>query len=108
MTRTLFGVVVLGGLLLAAGALPPRLSGAEHPDLSGVWRSTNRRLLTDLSAGSRMPALTPWGVALYEERRRTGSAHSPSSLCLPRGLPGEMLARDTPWKLVQSPGAVVI
>jgi hypothetical protein len=83
------------------------LPGGER-DLSGVWRSTNERALRDLSAAGQMPPMQPWGATLYNERLQTGGKDRPSARCLPRGLPGVMLARDAPWKVVQAQGVVVI
>jgi hypothetical protein len=106
-------VDVLGG-----GGEPQPVSGravggqASRPpggvDLTGVWRSANARLATDLSAAGRLSPLQPWGVELYKERQRTGGVDRPSARCLPRGLPGSMLAPDAPWKIVQTPGVIVI
>src|SRR5215468_4397035 len=104
--RLLFWLGVVSASLFAGSFT--RTSAAEHPDLSGVWRSVNAKLVADLSSGGRMPALQQWGVALYQQRRQNSGANRPSALCLPRGLPGEMLSRDTPWKLVQSPGVIAI
>jgi hypothetical protein len=78
------------------------------PDLSGIWRSANNRYLTDLSAGSAQVRLQPWARALYNERRAANGKGRPSERCLPRGVPAMMLARDEPWKVVETPGAVII
>jgi hypothetical protein len=122
MRRRLFWSLVVAALpfagvaasKLADAGVEPRSanaqtrSPADHPDLSGVWRSANAKLVSDLSAAGRMPALQAWGARLYQQRLQNGAANRPSALCLPRGLPGEMLARDTPWKLVQSPSVIAI
>ena len=45
---------------------------------------------------------------LYDERRAANGRGRPADRCLPRAVPGMMLARDEPWKVVQTPGAVTI
>ena len=45
---------------------------------------------------------------LYDARRAANGKGRPSERCLPRGVPGMMLARAEPWKVVQTPGALTI
>src|SRR5215211_7737683 len=80
----------------------------RRPDLSGIWRSASNRYVTDLTAGTAQVVLQPWARTLYDERRGTKGQRRPSERCLPRGVPGIMLARDEPWKVVQTPTAVFI
>ena len=80
----------------------------RRPDLSGIWRSVSNRYLMDLSGGSNQVVFQPWARSLYEQRRASNGKGRPSERCLPRGVPGMMLARDQPWKVVQTPGAVTI
>src|SRR5262245_5041951 len=80
----------------------------RRPDLSGIWRSASNRYLTDLSGGSARVIFQAWARSLYDERRAAKGKGRPSERCLPRGVPGVMLARDEPWKVVQTPGAVII
>ena len=93
-----------------AGAQQPRLPRTPdgRPDLSGVWRSATNRYVTDLTAGNARVVFQPWARALYNERRAANGKGRPSERCLPRGVPAMMLARDEPWKIVQTPGAVFI
>jgi hypothetical protein len=79
-----------------------------RPDLSGVWRSASNRYLTDLSSGNARVVFQSWARALYNQRRAANGKGRPSERCLPRGVPAMMLARDEPWKVVQTPGAVFI
>lgn len=105
------GLALLIALLLcaASNAQQPSSKTADgRPDLSGTWRSTSNRYLTDLSVGSGQPSFTPWGRMLYDARRAANGKGRPSERCLPRGVPGMMLARAEPWKVVQTPGAVTI
>jgi hypothetical protein len=110
--RATGGVAVLIAFLLSAAndAQEPSLSKTTdgRPDLSGTWRTASNRYLTDLSAGSAQPSFTPWARTLYDARRAANGKGRPSERCLPRGVPGMMLARDEPWKIVQTPGAVII
>jgi hypothetical protein len=89
-----------------ARALPRAPDG--RPDLSGIWRSASARYLTDLSAGNARVVFQPWARTLYDERRAGSGQGRPSERCLPRGVPAMMLARDEPWKVVQTPRVVVI
>jgi hypothetical protein len=99
--------------LLAVGvahAQQPRVQRTAdgRPDLSGIWRAANNRPLSDLVAGNSQIVLQPWAAALYRDRRASGGTGRPSERCLPRGVPSIMLARDQPWKIVQTPGIVII
>ena len=96
-------VLVLAWCVIPVRAVPL----AKHPDLTGVWRVINPRLLGDLPAGGRMPPMQPAASAIFRERRASG-LRGPAALCLPRGLPGEMLARETPFKIVQTSGQIVM
>ena len=86
----------------------PRLSDGR-PDLSGIWEPANR-YVTNLAADLRPEDVPfqPWAKSLYDERK-TGS-HSredPPAHCLPQGVP-RINAAPAPWKIVQSPGFIVI
>jgi len=105
-------VLALIALLLCgvSDAQEPSLPKAAdgRPDLSGIWRSSSNRYLTDLSVRSAQPSFTPWGRMLYDARRAASGKGRPSERCLPRGVPSMMLARDEPWKVVQTSDAVII
>jgi hypothetical protein len=97
------------GLLLSgsARAQGPR-TGDGGPDLSGIWRSASDRYLANLAADGAQVLFQPWAAALYKDRQAGKGQGNPSDRCLPRGIPGVMLARDRPWKLIQTPGTIVI
>jgi hypothetical protein len=78
------------------------------PDLSGIWRVASDEYRIDLAADSTGVALQPWAAALYKERQANKGRERPSDRCLPRGVPGAMLRRDRPWKIVQTPGVILI
>ncbi|MSO83855.1 MAG: hypothetical protein EXQ53_11270 [Acidobacteria bacterium] len=111
LARWIAGGVAIALLMCGvAGAQEPRVlrTPDRRPDLSGIWRSADNRYLRDLSAGSARVAFQPWAGALYKERRASNGKGRPSDRCLPRGVPSMMLARDHPWKIVQTPAAVII
>jgi len=106
------GAVVAMVLLTCGvgGAQEPSIPRTRDgkPDLSGIWRSASNRYLTDLSGGSSQVLLQPSARTLYDERRAAKGQGRPADRCLPRGVPGMMLARNQPWKVVQTPGSVII
>jgi hypothetical protein len=79
------------------------------PDLSGIWNAVDGRFLTDIGkrAGIEVP-FTPWGAALFKERQQTEGRDRPAGRCLPHTLPDAMLVPNYPWKIVQTPGLVII
>lgn len=89
---------------------PAPRAADKHPDLSGIWEPEANKYVRDLAADLKsgdVPYL-PWAKALFEERA-TG-AHSrddPDANCLPQGVP-KIDAAPAPWKIVQSPGYIVI
>ena len=91
---------------LAAPA--PRLPNGQ-PDLSGIWQPNGNRyavnIARDLKAAD-VPFL-PWAQTLAAERADgSHEAEDPSANCLP-GVP-LIGAAPPPWKLVQTPGSVII
>jgi hypothetical protein len=78
-------------------------------DLSGLWNAVDGRFLTNLPrrAGIEI-SMTPWAEALYQERLSNAAKDRPSGFCLPHTLPDAMLIPGYPWKVVQTPGLVVI
>ena len=89
----------------------PRLPDGT-PDLSGIWIAANRyagkpqNFAADLKV-KNVP-FQPWAKALFEERKSgVHSKEDPSAQCLPQGLP-RMDAAPGEWKLVQTPGFIVI
>jgi hypothetical protein len=104
---------VAGGIAIAllmsgaARAQAPRTQDGR-PDLSGIWRTTTDRHLGNLAAGGAQVLFQPWAARLYKERQVSKGKGNPADRCLPRGIPGTMLVRDRPWKIVQTPGAVIM
>jgi hypothetical protein len=106
----------------------PRLTGPApktrdgKPDLSGIWTmvypkdvvarvfkeaiGTNLRYL--MPEGTEIP-LQPAAAALYKQRLESLGKGRPSSMCLPHGIPGDMLISVVaPFKLVQTPVLTII
>jgi hypothetical protein len=113
MTKGRHSIPIAGGIAIAlllwgpARAQGPRTADGK-PDLSGVWRSTSGRYLANLAAGGVQVPFQSWSAALYKERQAGKGKGNPADRCLPRGIPGAMLSRERPWKIVQTPGAIII
>ena len=76
------------------------------PDLSGLWRSDGGRYVDNL-AGVDVPML-PWAAALYKERQANFGIDKPQVHCMPHGVPDAMALSAYPFKIVQTPGEVVV
>ena len=90
-------------------ATAPKLPDGK-PDLSGIWQPLNNRYVQNIAADLRAEDVPyqPWAKALFDERK-TG-AHSKEDQpanCLPQGVP-RIDAAPAPWKLVQTPGFIVV
>jgi hypothetical protein len=122
MKRTL--VVFLAISALAAGAaaqwkdipLAPRLSAPAprtangKPDLSGVWQADGQTYFFDLAAGLKDEDVVMLPRARAEQRRREDNLHGddPLARCLPHGVPRINTNGLFPFKIIQTPGLVVI
>jgi hypothetical protein len=93
---------------LAAPA--PRLADGT-PDLNGVWepiKTYSRDLAADLHPSTPSVPFQPWAKALADARADgSHSRDDPPAQCLPQGVP-RLGGAPGPWKLVQTPGLVVI
>src|SRR6266699_5052388 len=91
---------------LAAPA--PRLADGR-PDLSGIWEPRGR-YVQNLAADLK-PEEVPfqaWAKALFDERKNgSHSKEDQAAHCLPQGVP-RINAAPAPWKIVQTPGFIVI
>jgi len=85
----------------------PRSSDGK-PDLSGVWRVADGRHLQNIAVDIGEAPFQPWAAALFKERADALGKGRPSQHCIPHGIPDGMLVRNSPFKLVQTPGVVVI
>ena len=87
----------------------PRTADGK-PDLSGIWEPDGTKFIRNLAADLKPEdvSMHPWADALYKERL-TGalSKQEPDANCLPQGVP-KINAAPVPWRIVQTPGMVVI
>jgi hypothetical protein len=89
---------------LAAPA--PKLADGT-PDLSGIWMEPGLKYLINVAADLKEVPFQPWAEAEYKRRVDTLGKDDPNNLCLPSGYP-EKDAVTSPWKIVQTPGLVII
>src|SRR4051794_16030179 len=92
-----------------AAAPPPRAADG-HPELSGIWVAESQRFFQDLAAGltpDEVVAL-PWARALSQQRESRLHSDDPLAHCLPHGVPRINTNSNFPFKIVQTPGLVLI
>ena len=87
----------------------PRMADGK-PDLSGVWMADGQTYFFDLAAGLKpedVPML-PWAKELQAKRIENEHGEDPLGHCLPHGVPRVNTNGLFPFKIVQTPGLVVI
>ena len=87
----------------------PRLPDGK-PDLSGIWEPSENKYLRNMAADLKPEEVPfqPWAKAVFEQRADgSHSKEDPDANCLPQGVP-KIDAAPAPWKIVQTPGHVVI
>jgi hypothetical protein len=77
------------------------------PDLSGIWHADGRYLDNLAGDGVEIP-MHPWAAAVYKQRLDTLGRDKPQLHCLPHGVPDAMLVPGIPFKIVQTPGELVV
>ena len=87
---------------------PKTLDG--KPDLSGVWMADGQTYFFDLAAGLKADdvVLQPWAKALQKQREDNVHGDDPLGRCLPHGVPRINTNGLFPFKIIQTPGLVVI
>ena len=84
----------------------PRTADGK-PDISGLWRTTNGRLLQNLCADGVEIPMRPAALALFRERQENEGKDRPSGRCISHGVT-DFHALNTPTKIVQTPGVTII
>lgn len=84
----------------------PKLADGT-PDLSGLWMEPGLKYLINIAADLKDVPFQPWAAEEYKRRMDTRGKDDPNNFCLPSGIP-EKEAVTSPWKIVQTPGAVII
>ncbi len=86
----------------------PRLPDGK-PDLSGIWEPNANKYLRNLAADLKEEVpFQPWAKAVFDQRADgSHSGEDPDANCLPQGVP-KIGAAPAPWKIVQTPGFIVI
>jgi len=91
-------------------AAPAPRTADRKPDLSGVWMADGQTYFFDLAAGLKPEdvAMLPWAKELQQKRVDNEHGDDPLSRCLPHGVPRVNTNGLFPFKIVQTPGLVVI
>jgi hypothetical protein len=84
----------------------PRAADGK-PDLSGIWQTTNGRLLANIGAEGVEIPMRPAAQAIYRERQDNNGKDRPSGRCVSHGLTDFNLL-GMPTKIVQTPSVTII
>jgi hypothetical protein len=87
----------------------PRIADGK-PDLSGVWQAESQEFFMNLASGLKDGELSmqPWAGALERQRVERDHGEDPLARCLPHGVPRINTNGLFPFKIIQTPGEVVI
>jgi hypothetical protein len=85
----------------------PRTADGK-PDLTGIWRVADGKYLQNIAADIGEAPFQPWAAAIYKERADGLGKGRPSEFCIPHGVPDGMLVRNSPFKIIQTPGNLVV
>jgi len=91
-------------------AAPAPRTADRKPDLSGVWMADGQTYFFDLAAGLKPEdvSMLPWAQQLQQKRMDNDHGDDPLARCLPHGVPRVNTNGLFPFKIVQTPGLVVI
>jgi len=94
----------------AALTAPAPKAADGKPDLSGVWQAEGQEFFFDLASGLKPEdvVMLPWAKALQQRRVDRAHGDDPLARCLPHGVPRINTNGLFPFKIVQTPGLVVI
>jgi len=121
-------ICLMGGPLLAqwvnypSAGIPlgadgkPSLSAAApktadgKADLSGIWIAEDQKFFMNLANDRKEDdvPLLPWARALQRQREKDIHRDDPLGRCLPQGVPRINTNGMFPFKIIQTPGLVVI
>jgi hypothetical protein len=87
----------------------PRTADGK-PDLTGVWEADGQTYFFDLAAGLKPGDVVPqaWAKALQQKYEDNLHGDDPLARCLPHGVPRINTNGLFPFKIIQTPGLVVI
>jgi hypothetical protein len=90
-------------------ARAPRTAGGK-PDLSGVWMTEGQDFFFDLATGLKpgQVVLQPSARLLQQQREANLHGDDPLARCLPHGVPRVNTNGLFPFKIIQTPGLIVI
>ena len=80
------------------------------PDLSGIWLADDQTHFMDLAADLKADEVPfqPWARALSQQRQDHLHKDDPLALCMPPGVPRINTNIYFPFKIIQTPGLVVV
>jgi hypothetical protein len=89
---------------------PAPRTGDGKPDLSGVWQAEGQEFFRDLAAGLKPDEVSmwPWASALEQQRVAGDHGEDPLARCLPHGVPRINTNGLFPFKIIQTPGLIVV
>jgi hypothetical protein len=90
-------------------AAAPRTADGK-PDFSGVWQAEDQKYFMNLATGLKPEdvPLQPWARALQKQREENVHGDDPLARCLPHGVPRVNTNGLFPFKIIQTPGLIVI
>jgi hypothetical protein len=79
-------------------------------DLSGIWIAEDQKFFMNLANDRKEDEvpLLPWARALQQQREKDIHRDDPLARCLPQGVPRINTNGMFPFKIIQTPGLVVI
>src|SRR5437016_2721477 len=91
-----------------AGPMPRAADG--KPDFSGVWQPNDQKFFQNLAAGLKPEdvPMQPWAKDLQQLRVARDHVDDPLARCLPHGVPRVNTNGLFPFKMIQTPGLVVM
>jgi len=91
-----------------AGPVPRTTDG--KPDFSGVWQPDDQKFFQNLAAGLKPEdvPMQPWAKDLQQLRVARDHVDDPLARCLPHGVPRVNTNGLFPFKMIQTPGLVVM